>query len=309
MDCRRFYFNKSMSKNLLAKYIWEVSAIHSAGHITLRGINDKWTQCYLYDGLPIPRRTFDRHRHDIETLFDINISCRKSDNTYYIEDHGNLANDRIRHWLLNNFAVGQMLTEAHAIKDKILFEEIPSGYHWLLPAIQAMRERRWIIIRYHSFQRIEEETLKIIPLALKISHQRWYIVTRKAPDQVRVYALDRILEMQITDEKFDYPSDFSAEEYFENCYGIIAGQEKAETVRLKVMHNQQKFFRSLPLHHSQKETESTESYSIFEYYIKPAYDFKQTILSYGENVEVLSPKWLRDEIADKISRMTEIYKR
>ena len=114
-----------MSKNLLAKYIWEVSAIHSAGHITLRGINDKWTQCYLYDGLPIPRRTFDRHRHDIETLFDINISCRKSDNTYYIEDHGNLANDRIRHWLLNNFAVGQMLTKPTPSKTRYFLKKYP----------------------------------------------------------------------------------------------------------------------------------------------------------------------------------------
>ena len=297
-----------MSKNLFAKYIWEVSTIHSAGHITLRSINDKWTECYLYDGLPIPRRTFDRHRHDIETLFDINISCRKSDNTYYIEDHGELASDRIRHWLLNNFAVGQMLNEARAIKDKILFEEIPSGYRWLLPAIQAIRESRMIKIRYHSFQRTNEETITIMPLALKISHQRWYIVTQKSPSQVRVYALDRVLDLELLEQRFTFPEGFSAEDYFQNCYGIIAGQETAETVRLRVFNNQQKFFRSLPLHHSQKEVETAETYSIFEYYIKPAYDFKQTILSYGENIEVLSPQWLRDEIRAKIASMAEIYK-
>ena len=297
-----------MSNNLFAKYIWEVSTIHSAGHITLRSINDKWTECYLYDGLPIPRRTFDRHRHDIETLFDINISCRKSDNTYYIEDHGELASDRIRHWLLNNFAVGQMLNEARAIKDKILFEEIPSGYRWLLPAIQAIRESRMIKIRYHSFQRTNEETITIMPLALKISHQRWYIVTQKSPSQVRVYALDRVLDLELLEQRFTFPEGFSAEDYFQNCYGIIAGQETAETVRLRVFNNQQKFFRSLPLHHSQKEVETAETYSIFEYYIKPAYDFKQTILSYGENIEVLSPQWLRDEIRAKIASMAEIYK-
>ena len=297
-----------MSKNLFAKYIWEVSTIHSAGHITLRSINDKWTECYLYDGAPIPRRTFDRHRRDIETLFDINIACRKSDNTYYIEDHGELASDRIRHWLLNNFAVGQMLTEARALKDRILFEEIPSGYRWLLPTIQAMRENRMIKIRYHSFQRTNEETQTIMPLALKISHQRWYIVTQKSPSKVRVYALDRVLDLEILNQGFTYPEGFSAEDYFQNCYGIIAGQETAETVRLRVFNNQQKFFRSLPLHHSQKEVETAETYSIFEYYIKPAYDFKQTILSFGENIEVLSPQWLRDEIRAKIASMTEVYK-
>jgi len=35
--------------------------------------------------------------------------------------------------------------------------------------------------------------------------------------------------------------------------------------------------------------ESTKDYSIFTLFLKPTYDFRQTILSFGDDVEVLLP--------------------
>ena len=296
-----------MAKNLFARYIWEVTTIYNAGAITLKGINDKWCDCYLFDGNEIPRKTFDNHRKEIETLFDININCNKSDNTYYIADSDDFQNGKIRRWLLSNFAVNNMLSEAKHLKNRVLFEDIPSGHRFLLPIIQAMRESKLIKITHRSFYRDYDKTVIIAPLALKISHQRWYITTQLDDGQMRVYALDRISALEITNEKFEYPKDFSAEEYFANCYGIIAGAEKVDVVKLKVSNNQQKFFRSLPLHHSQKEIETTDDYSVFEYFIQPTFDFRQTILSFADSVEALEPQWLRDEIAAKVRKMAEIY--
>ena len=296
-----------MAKNLFSKYFWEVTTIFESGKITLRQLNEKWAECYLYDGKDIPRKTFDNHRKEIEMIFDLNIVCNKSDNTYSIEDADDFQNGKIRRWLLSNFAVNNMLNEAKHLKRRVLFEEIPSGHRFLLPVIQAMRENKLVKITHRSFARDYAKTVTIAPLALKISHQRWYITTQLDDGQMRVYALDRILSLEISDQKFEYPKDFSAEDYFADCYGIIAGAVQANVVRLKVKNNQQKFFRSLPLHPSQKEIETKDDYSIFEYYIQPAFDFQQTILSFGESVEVLAPEWLRTEITEKIKKMMEIY--
>jgi len=296
-----------MAKNLFSKYFWEVTTIFESGKITLRQLNEKWAECYLYDGKDIPRKTFDNHRKEIEMIFDLNIVCNKSDNTYSIEDADDFQNGKIRRWLLSNFAVNNMLNEAKHLKRRVLFEEIPSGHRFLLPVIQAMRENKLVKITHRSFARDYAKTVTIAPLALKISHQRWYITTQLDDGQMRVYALDRILSLEISDQKFEYPKDFSAEDYFADCYGIIAGAVQADVVRLKVKNNQQKFVRSLPLHPSQKEIETKDDYSIFEYYIQPAFDFQQTILSFGESVEVLAPEWLRTEITEKIKKMTAIY--
>lgn len=297
-----------MAKNLFARYIWEVTTIYNAGKITLKNLNEKWNTCYLYDDKPIPRKTFDNHRKEIEMLFDLNIVCDKSDNTYHIEDSEGFQNGKIRRWLLNNFAVNNMLCEAKHLKDRVLFEDIPSGHRHLLPIILAMRENKVLKITHHSFWSETSNTLQVTPLALKISHQRWYLTVQKLPsNEIRTYGLDRILELEISDLTFEYPENFSPEKYFKDSFGIITSIEKAEIVRLKVSGNQQKFFRSLPLHSSQKEIETVEAYSVFEFYIKPSYDFQQTILSFGENIEVLSPLWLRERIAEKITKMMKIY--
>ena len=65
---------------------------------------------------------------------------------------------------------------------------------------------------------------------------------------------------------------------------------------LKVYGTQREYFRTLPLHHSQKEVETENEYSVFRYYFSPTYDFVQEILSHGCEVEVLFPEHLRNEV-------------
>ena len=97
-------------------------------------------------------------------------------------------------------------------------------------------------------------------------------------------------------------------EYFDGCFGIIAATDcDTQKVRLKVNIGQANYLRDLPLHESQRETERTDEYSIFEYHLRPTFDFQQEILWNGEDVEVLEPLWLRKEIAEKIARMWNKY--
>ena len=63
----------------------------------------------------------------------------------------------------------------------------------------------------------------------------------------------------------------------------------------------------MKIHESQEETERNEEYSIFTYYLRPAVDFQQELLWNGEDMEVLEPLWLRNEIAGKIERMWNKY--
>ena len=61
---------------------------------------------------------------------------------------------------------------------------------------------------------------------------------------------------------------------------------------------QTKYFRSLPLHRSKEEVETHEDYSVFSYFLTTDYDFKQDLLSFGKEVEVLEPKELRSNIIE-----------
>jgi predicted DNA-binding transcriptional regulator YafY len=63
----------------------------------------------------------------------------------------------------------------------------------------------------------------------------------------------------------------------------------------------------LPLHHSQEEKIIDDDNSIFTYFLKPTFDFKQELLKYGSSVEVLKPAWLRNEMCEIANTMSENY--
>ena len=104
------------------------------------------------------------------------------------------------------------------------------------------------------------------------------------------------------------PEGWSAKEFFENCFGIIAGDgTKVEHIKLKVGVCQANYIRDLKLHASQQEIERNNEYSIFTYYLRPTYDFQQELLWHGEDMEVLEPLWLRKEMANRTKRIWEKY--
>ena len=105
------------------------------------------------------------------------------------------------------------------------------------------------------------------------------------------------------------PKEFSADGYFGNIYGVrVYSDMKPERVLLKVSPMQTKYFRSLPLHRSQEEVETHGDYSIFSYFLTTDYDFKQDVLSFGKEVEVIEPLSLRRTIAETIIHLSETYK-
>lgn len=288
-----------MAKDLFNRYIWLVDTIYRADGITFEEINEKWLRNSMSEGLDLPLKTFHNHRKAIEDMFDINIVCDKRGGyKYYIENADDMEKGGVRTWLLNTFAVNNLINESHHLKRRIVFEQIPSGQNFLTPVIEAMRDGMSIEIKYKSFWRQDEYTTEVEPYFVKVFKQRWYLIARnKIKDAIRIYALDRIHALTQTGNAFVMPKDFSPEEYFYNSFGIISQDNcPPEIVELKVYGTQKEYFRTLPLHHSQEEVENADGYSIFRYYLSPTYDFIQEILSHGCEVEVLSPQRLRDEV-------------
>ena len=300
-----------MVQNLFNRYIWLVDIIYRAGKIPYEEINQKWLRTDWSEGKDLPLRTFHNHREAIQDLFDININCdRRNGYVYYIENTEDMEQGGVRSWLLNTFAVNNLINESHHLKRRILFEEIPSGQRFLAPIIEAMRDNLCIKLDYQPFWHDEPITMNIEPYCLKIFKQRWYVVARSAYlNAIRTYSLDRILEIRTTETAFKIPKDFNPETYFEKSFGIVVDEKiKPCVVKLKVFGNQRKYLRTLPLHSTQQEIETTSDYSVFSYYISPTEDFKTEVLSHGNGIEVLSPDWLRADIIDIVKKMNIVYK-
>lgn len=300
-----------MAKELFSRYIWLVDLIYRSKKITFDDINKRWMRTDMSEGKPLPLRTFHNWIDKVEEVFDINIICNKRGGYYYaIENVEDLEKDGLRNWLLNTFSVNNLIHESYPLKQRILFEDIPSGRAFLTPIIEAMREGRIIRFLYQSYWWNESKMVEAEPYCVKVFKQRWYVVVRnRMHEALRIYALDRILSLDFTDVTFEYPADFDPQAYFDASFGIIVDEAcEIEAVQIKVYNNQSQYLRALPLHHTQKEIAKTDDYSIFEYILRPTYDFKQELLSHGDDIEVLSPAWLREEIKKIAGRMYRRYR-
>ena len=230
---------------------------------------------------------------------------------YYIQNADDLKDESsLRSWLFRTLSVSNMMLDSVCIKDKILLEEVHDGREYLPVILESLKKNIVLEMTYRSFWRDEANTFEMEPYCLKAFKQRWYLVGRSPYyDKIMIYALDRAHRLELTERSFDYPKDFKAENYFDDCFGIIADQNyDVETVKLKVSAGQAKYLNSLTLHGSQEEIERTDEYSIFTVRLRPTFDFQQEILSMGSDIEVLSPKWFREDTAERVKAMWNKYK-
>ena len=126
---------------------------------------------------------------------------------------------------------------------------------------------------------------------------------------LRMYSLDRFVDMEELDQIFEIPEEFDAEEFFNKYFGVCLEDNPVVDVVIRVEDSQAKYFRSLPKHSSQKEADPIDGWTVFTYRLVPTFDFKQEILSYGADVEVLAPESLRKEMADIAVAMNKLYRK
>lgn len=310
---------RTMTANPVKRYFWLVDTIYHHAPISFKEIARRWERSSLRkEGQKLPIRTFHNHREAAEELFHIRIVCDERTNKYYIEDSGELAKNGLLSWLLNAFSISNILAESQTLGSRIQVEDIPSAQYYLTDLLSAMRENRRVKITYQPFAHasiipcVEGETpfdLVLQPLFVKLYDRRWYLYANKQDDKdIKLYALDRMLAVAITEEQFNMPENFDPEAYTRNAFGAaIYDAIPPCTIRIRAKGGFVHYLRTLPLHHSQREVETTNRYADFEYFVAPTGEFYQKLISYGTQVEVLSPENVRLSMNVRISNTAAIY--
>lgn len=298
-----------MSKDLFNRYIWLVDTIKRYGHITREELNARWKKTPFSNGEALPRRTFYNYRMAIEELFKINIECNTSTFEYYI-DEGDTHNESVTNWLLNSAATSNVLSDSRDVSNRIFLEDVPSAREFLSTVIDALKEYHQIKFTYQPYSRLNATPDVVVePYFLKIFRQRWYVTGRNVKEnKIKTYALDRMRNVVVLQEKFEIPEDFGAEEYTKYSYGIVFSQGEVKNVAIKTDARQAKYLRALPLHASQQEM-IHDSYSIFNYRVRITPDFVAELLSHGSSITVMEPPELRAMIVTSLEESLANYKK
>lgn len=281
--------------------------------LNLKEIQQKWVESGLDDGKGLSVRTFHQHKDAIEELFGVEIKCDPADKyRYYIATTDILRNDLTRKWLLNSFTLSNMIMAGHNMKDRILFEDIPHGTDYLHIIINAMQRMKVLEIDYQKFESSKRISFHFHPYAMKVYNQRWYLLGYISEQKaIRTIALDRIIhdELHITDESFTIPKNFSAKKYYSNTVGIYVSEDQEPVkVKIRVYGSLVEYIRTLPLHYSQRETNSRYGeFCDFEYHLCITPELYASILSMGDKVEVLEPQELRDGVIERLINNLILY--
>lgn len=303
-----------MVTELLQKYLWMVQTFVRAGErgLSLEEICDKWE--YRFDS-PYSRRTFNNHRAAIEEVFGVSIECNRSTNRYFIGNAADVADENAETaWLINTFTVNNMLAMGkERLSGRVSVEDVPSGHTYLTSVMDAMTTNNVITITYRKYTSASEEEFTLRPYAVKEVAKRWYIVAycveRKA---MRVYGLDRVTGLSITDRKFRMPDDFDVDELFATSYGIYLPEGPGRTITFRTTRKEARFLRDLPIHRSQRELPvklgtPDDGHVTFEIFVCPNTDLIMEFCRRGDRIEVLSPADVRESVASELRKAAGLY--
>ena len=310
-----------MAANLFGRYVWLVDILLRYRRLTFQEISDLWQESGLSYKEPLPLRTFHNHQKAILDIFGVEIKCDAGDGyRYYITEPERLRGNNLHSWLISSYATLNQIQADSRLEDRIIYEDIPSGQTWLTCIAEAMRHNRVLNITHQGFGKPYPSTFEVEPYLLKVVKRRWYVVARcpyysdrnrakgiKPNDVYRVYALDRIYDIEDTGKTFKMKKNFDANQYFEGCCGVITSDEPIQRIVLLAYGGFADYLRTLPLHESQREIEGDDESTLFEYHLKPTFDFYQLILAQGDQVEVLEPESVRNEMRNFAKNMLDYY--
>ncbi len=300
-----------MQKNYFKRYVWLLDLLQVYGRLTLKEIQEKWKSSSLCeDNQDIPIRTFQNMKTGIEEMFGIYIECG-ANYEYYIKEDYSVSG--VRKWMLDAIYLNNIIGDSCDLKDKVIFEEVPSSRENLEIILHALRDKLVIEMDYQGIRMTEPKRINVEPWCLKLFKQRWYMIGwslyNKKPG-IRTYMLERASKVTVTRQKImNMPKDFNGQDFLRSYYGVhkAYGDPQKEIIEIKVKSRQRPFLRRLPLHESQEEIETTADYSVFRYNLIWNFDFWQELLSWGSQVEVLKPDNLREEMKQELEMCLNNY--
>ncbi len=254
------------------------------------------------------KRTLQRDIKEIRKLYGIDVEYSYSEKGYFISQSEH--KDKFIERKMEVFEMFNALNLTQDLSSIIHLENRkPQGTDNLNGLIHAIKKRVQIMFVYQNFS--ENDFAKRIaePYGLKEFKNRWYVMAKDCKDKViKSFALDRLTELEITNQTFLYPENYNIEEAYRYCFGIISPNANApETIRLSFEPFQGKYIKTLPLHHTQQILLDNDKETRIQLKLYLTHDLIMELLSYGDSLRVIEPKSLIKQIKTAHEKASKQY--
>jgi predicted DNA-binding transcriptional regulator YafY len=171
---------------------------------------------------------------------------------------------------------------------------------------RAIADNRSMDITYFTMSSGRHSRRRVDPYSLWYFDGSFYVIGFcHLRDDIRVFAVDRVQDFQVTSETFKRPADFSIREFMQTSFGVFRGQPTR--VRIRFSAQAAGYVKEKKWHESQILTEKRDGSVELEMEVAGIREVKLWILGWGAQAEVLFPDALRKEIKAEIKAMRARY--
>jgi predicted DNA-binding transcriptional regulator YafY len=170
---------------------------------------------------------------------------------------------------------------------------------------------RKVRIWYQSLGRQSAKDRVIEPYFIQpttLEHANYVIAYCNHTRKMLTFKVDRIKNIELLDERYSIPEDFDANEFLGSAWGI-AVYGKPVDIKLRFNAEVGRIAQETKWHPSQAVKMQKDGSALVTFKLPITHEFVAFIMWWGEKVEVLQPKSLREEIAGIAQQMVKSYNR
>jgi predicted DNA-binding transcriptional regulator YafY len=166
--------------------------------------------------------------------------------------------------------------------------------------IDATLHQRQATIAYYSFNSRRTKSYVVDPYRLVYYRGGLYLYARAHEyGEVRTFAVERIQKIEVLEQGFEVPADFSPSEYARSAFGIFGGE--AQTVELLFSPAMAGYIRERSWHESQTLVDEADGGVRLTMEVAPEFELKAWVKGFLPHVRVVRPASLREAIAREIA--------
>lgn len=181
--------------------------------------------------------------------------------------------------------------------------EVAERYRTLTTAIEQQKS---VVTDYFTASRQTITHRKIDPYHLRLADGAWYCIGYcHERREVRTFALDRMTNLQITEETFEAPADFSAEEYLASSLSIERGEPRKVVIEFDK--GEAPYIRGKRWHKSQVLDELPDGLLRMTLTVGGLGEVMRWVMSLGSHAWVVEPEDLRVRVALELEAAMQKY--
>lgn len=297
----------------IRRYAWVVELLLRRKSITIRELNEEWSRSTLveYPNEKLNRKSWYKCFEDICIIYGIIIEGERKGglSRWRIINPEFLTDNKVEAWMLASVAHRNMLESCLCMHNRSDIEGFPSENGMLQPIAQAMKENRKLQISYLRYcERIPIEYV-VEPYFIKTFNHRFYVLCKSEAGEYVMFSFDRIKSIEILKDRFDFPADIYAEDFFQETLGptIPADDVKPRYIIIRATGVARFSLLDVPIHKSQSLIFEGYDYTDFSIRIRPTDDFFCSILQHAGQLEIISPNDVRQTIKERLQKALSAY--